>query len=84
MGPVAHTCAHVVGGFGLELGALVRAAKAGDGHAACRLGDLYREGEKLPYKPKEAFRWYPRSAMAGLDPLSRTVSCLNCRGLSVQ
>jgi len=45
---------------------LVEAANRGDGGAACRLGDMYREGlGGLRYSPKETFRWYARSAMAG-------------------
>lgn len=47
---------------------LVREADAGDGGAACRLGDMYREGKGgLRHSPREAFRWYARSALAG-DP----------------
>jgi TPR repeat protein len=47
---------------------LVEAANRGDGGAACRLGDMYREGlAGLRYSPKETYRWYARSAMAG-DP----------------
>lgn len=47
---------------------LVEAATRGDGGAACRLGDMYREGlGGLRYIPKETYRWYARSAMAG-DP----------------
>jgi len=46
--------------------ALVEAAERGDGAAACRLGDLYREGKGgLRYSPKETRRWYARSALAG-------------------
>ena len=45
---------------------LVAAAERGDGDAACRLGDMYREGVGGPrYSPKQAFRWYAHSAMAG-------------------
>lgn len=45
---------------------LVEAAEAGDGAAACRLGDTYREAKSgLRYSPGKAFRWYARSAMAG-------------------
>jgi len=44
---------------------LMNAAKAGDGAAACRLGDMHREGSGgLRYSPKQAFRWYARSALA--------------------
>lgn len=45
---------------------LVEAAERGDGDAACRLGDMHREGlGGLCYSPKETYRWYARSAMAG-------------------
>jgi len=45
---------------------LVEAAERGDGDAACRLGDLHREGKGgLRYSPRQAFHWYARSAMAG-------------------
>jgi TPR repeat protein len=41
-------------------------ANRGDGGAACRLGDMYRERlGGLRYSPKKTFRWYARSAMAG-------------------
>lgn len=47
---------------------LVEAADRGDGGAACRLGDRYREGiEGFRYSPRETYRWYARSALAG-DP----------------
>ena len=50
----------------LAFAGLVAAANAGDGGAACRLGDLYREGlEGLRYSPKQAYRWYAKSALAG-------------------
>ena len=57
-------------GGGIELQKLLSDAKAGDGAASCKLGDLYREGKDLPYKPKEAFRWYARSALLG-DPVGQ-------------
>lgn len=45
---------------------LVAAAELGDGAAACRLGDMYREGlGGVRYSPKQAHHWYARSAMAG-------------------
>jgi hypothetical protein len=59
-----------VGGFGIELAMMMQAAKAGDGQAACRLGDLYRDGEKVSYNPKKALRWYARSALLG-DPVGQ-------------
>jgi TPR repeat protein len=49
-------------------GRLTEAASRGDGDAACRLGDMFREGlGGLRYSPKLAFHWYARSALAG-DP----------------
>ena len=45
---------------------LVEAAGRGDGGAACRLGDMYREGlGGLRYSPRETYRWYAKSALAG-------------------
>lgn len=45
---------------------LQRAAERADGAAACRLGDMYREGlGGLRYSPKETYRWYAKSALAG-------------------
>jgi hypothetical protein len=45
---------------------LLGSAERGDGAAACRLGDMYRVGEGgLRYSPKEAFRWYAKSALTG-------------------
>ena len=45
---------------------LQQAAESGDGAAACRLGDMYHEGlGGLRYSPKETYRWYARSALAG-------------------
>jgi TPR repeat protein len=51
-----------------ELARLTAAAERGDGDAACELGDRYREGRGgVRHSPKNAFRWYARSALAG-DP----------------
>jgi len=45
---------------------LQQAAEGGDGDAACRLGDMYREAlGGLRYSPKETYRWYARSALTG-------------------
>ena len=50
----------------LAFARLVEAAGRGDGDAACRLGDMYREGlGGLRYSPKQTYHWYARSAMAG-------------------
>lgn len=47
---------------------LRQAAERGDGDAACRLGDMCREGlGGLRYSPRDTYRWYARSALAG-DP----------------
>jgi hypothetical protein len=45
---------------------LITAANAGDGGAACTLGDMYREGTGgLRYSPKQTYRWYAQSALTG-------------------
>jgi TPR repeat protein len=45
---------------------LVAAANRGDGAAACRLGDMCREGlGGLRFSPKQTYRWYAKSALAG-------------------
>jgi hypothetical protein len=45
---------------------LQQAAERGDGDAACRLGDMYREGlGGLRYSPKQTYQWYAKSALAG-------------------
>ena len=49
----------------IELSLLLRDAMAGDGHAACKLGNMYRVGKQLKYSPRLAHRWYARSALAG-------------------
>jgi len=43
---------------------LARALR-GDGSAARSLGDRYREGAGVPFRPRRAFRWYVRAAFAG-------------------
>src|SRR5512135_2909767 len=50
----------------LAFAQLMRDAERGDGGAACRLGDMYREGlDGVRFSPTETYRWYARSAMAG-------------------
>lgn len=52
----------------LAFARLVEAAESGDGAAACRLGDMWREGcGGLRFSARETFRWYARAALAG-DP----------------
>ena len=49
-----------------EFARLLGAAERGNGDAACRLGDMYREGlGGLRYSPKQTYRWYAKSALAG-------------------
>ncbi len=51
-----------------EFARLLGAAERGDGAAACRLGDMCREGlGGLRFSPKQTYRWYAKSALAG-DP----------------
>lgn len=50
----------------MEFGRLTEAASQGDGGAACRLGDMYREQKGgLRYSPRCFHHWYSRSALAG-------------------
>lgn len=50
----------------MDLGRLFAAARDGDRDAAWRLGDLYREAARgVKHSPKQAFRWYAQSALAG-------------------
>lgn len=53
------------------LAELWRRASAGDGIAACQLGDAFREGRfGLRESPTQTYYWYARSALAG-DPNGR-------------
>lgn len=48
------------------LASLIEAGNSGDGAAACRIGDIYREEVVgLDGSSKMAFHWYSRSALAG-------------------
>ena len=61
---------------------LVEAAEAGDGGAACRLGDMCREGlGGLRFSPQQAHRWYARSALAGDANGQNNVGACYERGL---
>jgi TPR repeat protein len=55
----------------------LEAAEAGDGAAACRVGDCYRTGKPLPRaKPRKAWRWYLRGAWAGdADAMNNLGAC---------
>lgn len=48
-----------------RLDALLGAARAGNGRASCRLGDLHREGDGVAQDLDEAFRWYSLGASQG-------------------
>ncbi len=52
--------------YSMDLAKLLAAAREGDRDAAWRLGDLYREATHgVKYSPRQAFRWYAESALAG-------------------
>ena len=49
-----------------DLAKLFEEARNGDRDAAWQLGDLYREAAHgVTFSPKQAFRWYAESALAG-------------------
>jgi TPR repeat protein len=55
-----------MGGAEMDLARLFDEARKGDRDAAWQLGDLYREASHgVKYSPKQAFRWYAESALAG-------------------
>ena len=47
------------------LARMIAAAERGNGHAACAVGDRYRQGRGVRYSPRQAYHWYSRSALAG-------------------
>jgi uncharacterized protein len=50
----------------MDLAQLFEEAKSGNKDAAWQLGDLYREAAHgVKFSPKQAFRWYAESALAG-------------------
>jgi uncharacterized protein len=50
----------------MDLAQLFDEARKGNRDAAWQLGDLYREAaEGVKYSPKQSFRWYAESALAG-------------------
>lgn len=50
----------------MDLAQLLDEARKGNRDAAWQLGDLYREAARgVKYSPKQAFRWYAESALAG-------------------
>jgi TPR repeat protein len=63
-----------------RLDALIRAARTGDGRASCRLGDLYREGERVEQDWDEAFRWYSLGASQGDADAQNNLGTMFLRG----
>ena len=63
-----------------RLDALLRAARAGDGRASCRLGDLYREGQVIEQDWDEAFRWYSLGASQGDAHAQNNLGTMFLRG----
>jgi TPR repeat protein len=59
-------------------------AQAGDATASYRIGQLYRQGEGLPYRDFEkAVYWYQRAAGRGYVPAQYEVARLQFEGLVV-
>jgi TPR repeat protein len=50
----------------MDLATLLEQARNGNRDAAWQIGDLYREAAHgVKFSPKQAFRWYAESALAG-------------------
>src|SRR5512146_1957825 len=50
----------------MDLANLLEQARNGNRDAAWQIGDLYREAAHgVKFSPKQAFRWYAESALAG-------------------
>ncbi|MFZ4625376.1 MAG: tetratricopeptide repeat protein [Rhodoferax sp.] len=60
---------------------LLKLAGAGDGAAACRLGDAYREGNGVTQDWEQAFRWYTAAARAGDAEGQNNLGTLYLEGL---
>ena len=63
-----------------RLDALLRAARAGDGRASCRLGDIYREGQAVEQNWDEAFQWYSLGASQGDAHAQNNLGTMFLRG----
>ena len=63
-----------------RLDALLRAARAGDGRASCRLGDIYREGVAVEQDWDEAFQWYSLGASQGDAHAQNNLGTMFLRG----
>ena len=62
------------------LDALLRAARAGDGRASCRLGDIYRQGVVVERDWDEAFQWYSLGASQGDAHAQNNLGTMFLRG----
>jgi TPR repeat protein len=62
------------------LDALLCAARAGDGGASCRLGDLHLQGETVGQDLDEAFRWYSLGAAQGNAVAQNNLGTMFLRG----
>lgn len=63
---------------------LERKAEAGDGSAACQLGDLYREGKVVKQDWKAAFHWYERGSLLGDPKAQNNLGTMFLNGISCQ
>ena len=60
---------------------LAAQARSGDGAAACRLGDIYREGNGADQSWEQSFRWYTLGARAGDGEAQNNLGTLYLEGL---
>ncbi len=68
---------------GKAITTLKKCARAGDGDAAARLGDIYRDGCDVAQSWEEAFRWYSIGARAGDAEAQNNLGTLYLEGLYV-
>ena len=69
----------------MDLAKLFDEARKGNRDAAWQLGDLYREAmHGVKYSPKQAFRWYAESALAGSATGQNNVGASYEHGLGCQ
>ena len=69
----------------MDLAKLLDDARSGNRDAAWQLGDLYREAAHgVKYSPKQAFRWYAESALAGSATGQNNVGAAFENGLGCQ
>ena len=53
------------GDMDLAIDYYLKAADAGSPEAMCRLGEMYRKGQRLPQNDKAAIGWYRKAAAKG-------------------